>query len=80
MSGAAIHITLDLVRAGIVPAYIGTNQVVKLLDHKKWYRRRFYQDDVKMMLGAKRVGAGRNYVYETVKVIELKQKIEQERQ
>lgn len=78
MGVAVLHITLEMVRAGIVPAHITTSKVVTLLNNKKWRRARLYDNEVREMLGGKRVGAGRNYVFNTVKVIELKNQIDNE--
>lgn len=76
MGAEAIHITIEMVRAGIVPAVIPTTKVVKLLNHKKWHRERLYGPEGKTLLGGKRTGAGKNYVFDTVKVIDLKSKLE----
>ena len=45
---------------------------------KKYQRRALYRDDLKLRLGAKRTGAGVHFVFDTAKVVVLKQQISNE--
>ena len=76
MGATTLHITLEMLRAGILPRRVPTSKVVKLLSHKKWHRARLYTDDARLILDGKRTGAGRNLDFDMVKVIELKQQLE----
>lgn len=49
-----------------------TNEVVAYLNDKKYHRHALYRDELKEQLGAKRIGKGRNLVFETIKVLQFK--------
>ena len=47
-----------------------TMEAVRYLDHKKYHRHKLYK--LKHELGGKRFGKGRNLVFDTAKIVELK--------
>ena len=75
MSEDLKHITSNLIQLGVLPDTLTTSEVVSFLKSKKYHRRAMYRDDVRLMLEAKRTGAGKMLVFNTKKVIELKLKL-----
>jgi len=57
---------------GVLNKFMTTSQVVKYLNNKKYHRHKLYNDELKLKLGAKRIGKGKNLVFETEKVISFK--------
>lgn len=49
-----------------------TKEVVEYLNNKKYHRRALYRDDLKLKLGAKRIGAGVHFVFNTARVVAFK--------
>lgn len=78
MSAPALHIAMELISADILPATISTSKVVKLLNNKKWHRKVVCKLENRELLGGKRYGAGRNLEFETVKVIQFKERLKDE--
>lgn len=65
-----------LIEANVLPAYIKTSKAVKLINDKRFHRAKLYSDEYKELLGAKRVGSGRNYEFDLLKVLQLKYQLE----
>lgn len=70
------HITTNLIQLGVLPDTLTTREVVAFLKSKKYHRRALYRDDVRLLLEAKRIGAGKHFVFNTKKVIALKLRLE----
>lgn len=51
---------------------MSTMEVVRYLNSKKYHRNALYRDENKLKLGARRYGKGRNFEFDTFKVVQLK--------
>lgn len=72
MSENLQHIITTLINVKPELKTMTTNQVVRFLNDKAIHRAKLYKDEYKEKLGARRVGAGRNFEFDTLKVIKYK--------
>ncbi|HBY66655.1 MAG TPA: hypothetical protein DEG69_02085, partial [Flavobacteriaceae bacterium] len=56
MSPDTYRIIMALILSGILPRTVKTNKAVELINDKKYHRAKLYRDDLKEILGARRVG------------------------
>ena len=58
-----------LIDSGILPKTMSTQKVVNYLNSKEYHRAKLYRPEYKDLLGRRRKGAGKNYEFDTLKVI-----------
>ena len=61
----------NLIKAGILPKTMSTRKVVDYLNSKEYHRAKLYRVEFKELLGRRRKGAGKNFEFDTLKVIEF---------
>ena len=62
-------ILTKLIDSGILPETMSTQKVVRYLNTKEYHRAKLYRPEYEEILGRKRKGAGKNYEFDTLKVI-----------
>ena len=75
----SLDIVMALINAGLLPKKIPTSKVHKILDNKAFHKKRLYNDDDLIdVLGRERKPKSyrRDFVFDTIKVIQLKIKQE----
>ena len=58
-----------LIDSGILPKTMSTQKVVRYLNSKEYHRAKLYRPEYEELLGRRRKGAGKNYEFDTLKVI-----------
>lgn len=58
-----------LIDSGILPKTMSTQKVVHYLNSKEYHRAKLYRPEYEDLLGRRRKGAGKNYEFDTLKVI-----------
>jgi hypothetical protein len=61
----------NLIISGILPKTMSTKKVVDYLNSKEYHRAKLYHSEFKEILGRRRKGDGKNYEFDTLKVIEF---------
>lgn len=62
-------ILTKLIDSGILSETMSTQKVVRYLNSKEYHRAKLYRPEYKKILGRRRKGAGKNYEFDTLKVI-----------
>ena len=71
------HILIKSVAVGVIRPTMTTGEVVRLLNDNRFNRNSLRSDEMIDLLGRKRYGNGRNYQFNTLKVLELKTKLDE---
>ncbi|TDI81241.1 MAG: hypothetical protein E2O83_01350 [Bacteroidetes bacterium] len=66
----------NLIKSGILPKTMSTRKVVEYLNSKEYHRAKLYLPEFKELLGRRRIGADKNFEFDTLKVIEFEMELQ----
>jgi len=70
------HTIANLIAVDALNGSMTTSKVVRFLNNKKYHSEKLRSPEFAEILGRRRSGAGRNFLFNTLKVIEFKERIE----